>query len=207
VHSDHRQASREPPPELLERAREGCPEALETLVRLIHPRVYGWCLARTGDRVDADDLCQQVLIQVLRKLDTFRGEARFTSWLFRIVRNEAVSRGRSRARREDRLRELIPQGEAAPPEDGASRAPPEDPAGAVDTERLLSRVEECFLALSPRQRQVFQLVELEGWSAADAARELGVAPATVRVLLLRARRAIREEILRTHAELVEAVLE
>jgi len=207
VHSDHRQASQEPPAELLERAREGCPKALEALVRLVQPRVYGWCLARTGDRVEADDLCQQVLIQALRKLDTFRGEARFTSWLFRIVRNESVSRGRSRARREERVRELVPEGETAPLEDTAGPAPPEDPGRAVDTERLLERVEACFLDLSPRQRQVFQLVELEGWSAADAARELGVAPATVRVLLLRARRAIREEILRTDAELVEAVLE
>lgn len=207
MHSDQRQASHEPPPQLLERARQGHPEALEALVRLVHPRVYGWCLGRTGDPAEADDLCQQVLIRALRKLDTFRGEARFTSWLFQIVRNEAMSRGRSRTRRERRTRPLDPEGGAEAGQDAEGAAPREDPAAAVDRERLLDRVEACFLALSPRQRQVFQLVELEGRSAAEVARELDVAPSTVRVLLLRARRAIREEILRTDAELVEAVLE
>lgn len=81
------------------------------------------------------------------------------------------------------------------------------PEAAVDRDRLLARVRASFRSLTPRQREVFQLVELEGWTAVEAAGQLEIAPATARVLLLRARRTIREDILRTDPELVEAYFE
>lgn len=80
-----------------------------------------------------------------------------------------------------------------------------DPGAAVDRDRLLARVKECFLELSERQREIFEMCELEGRPPAEVAELLGVAPSTVRVTALRARRAIRERILETDPELVEDV--
>lgn len=199
----------EPSPDLLRLAREGEREALGRLLRSVQPLVYRWCLARTGDPVDAEDLSQDVLVKAVRGLNTYRGSARFTTWLFGIVRNTAISRHRRRrphGARGEELPEELPaslDGRALETEAG----PPLGPEAAVDRDRLLARVRASFRSLTPRQREVFQLVELEGWTAVEAAGRLEIAPATARVLLLRARRTIREDILRTDPELVEAYFE
>ena len=205
----------EPSPALLERARGGDREALETLLRRIHPLVHRWSLVRTGDAAEADDLAQEVLVRVVRQLGSFRGDARFTSWLYRVVGNAAIDRARRRRRRRERTEEwemLQEAGRAGASERSGTDEPgrpgqvEEGPADRIDRARLLERVRQCYLGLTERQRQVFDLCELEGLPSTEVGERLDIAPATVRVTLLKARRAVREEILRTDPELVEAFL-
>lgn len=189
----------EPDADLLRRARSGERGALRDLLEQIQPLVRRWALARTGDPADADDLVQQVLVTVVRRIGSFRGDARFTSWLYRVVANAEVDR-RRRARRaegKEEEREMLQR----------AIATAAGPADTLDRDRLIARVGACFLALGGRQREVFELCELEGRDSVEVGELLGVAPSTVRVTLLRARRAVREEILRTDPELVEAFLE
>lgn len=187
---------RDPAPGTVARARGGDRAALEEVLRSVHPLVYRWALARTGDPTRADDLAQEALIRVVRRIGSFRGEARFTSWLYRIVANVATDQAR-RERRRDTGKEALEMLETTP-----SRPP--DPERALDRARLLDRVRRSFLGLTERQREIFDLAELQGFEAAEVGELLGIAPSTVRVTLLRARRIVREEILRTDPELVEA---
>src|SRR5213592_4171296 len=66
------------------------------------PRVYNLARRMLGNDADAEDVTQDVLLQVVRKLDTFRGEADFPTWLHRVTVNAALAHRRKRARREDR---------------------------------------------------------------------------------------------------------
>ncbi|MGD2067594.1 MAG: RNA polymerase sigma factor [Gemmatimonadota bacterium] len=187
---------RDPAPGTVERARAGDRAALEEVLTSVHPVVYRWALARTGDPSRADDLAQEALIRVIRRIGSFRGDARFTSWLYRIVANVATDQVRRERRRETREEalEMLEKTASHPP----------DPERALDRARLLDRVRRSFLGLTERQREIFDLAELQGFEAAEVGEMLGVAPSTVRVTLLRARRTLREEILRTDPELVEA---
>jgi RNA polymerase sigma-70 factor (ECF subfamily) len=186
-----------PPPELIRRAREGDDDARGELVRLAYPLVLRWARVRLGDPDEADDLTNDVLIRVLRKLDTFRDEALFTTWLYRVVRNAALDRSRKRRRTMARLEDL----EAARSVPGVER----DPLEGAHRERVMTRILECFQALPDRQREVFDLADLQGLSSSEIAERLDLRPSSVRVSLLKARRAIRRKMLEHDPELVEEV--
>jgi RNA polymerase sigma-70 factor, ECF subfamily len=82
--------------ELIEGALNGSLQAWETLVRRYESRVYNFSLRLTGDRDDAMDLMQDVFLGVYRNLDRFRGDAQFSSWVFRIAHNKAIDLARRR---------------------------------------------------------------------------------------------------------------
>ena len=87
-----------------------------------------------------------------------------------------------------------------PPENGASGA---TPAESIDRNQLLEIVRSFFRELSDRQREVFDLVDLQGYRPTEAAEMLGIDAATARTHLLRARRTIRGRILDHYPELLE----
>lgn len=180
--------------ELAERARSGDDGALDTLLRRVQPQVYRWALVRTGSPDDADDVSQAVLLTLHRKLDDFQGRSRFTSWLYRMTMNEAIDNLRARAARE-RMRE----GVAAEPR------PPTGPPGVEDVTdaRLVELVGTFFRDLPERQRQIFDLVDLQGLGRSEVAEMLEMNRSTVRVHLFRARRAIRRRILEGHPALAD----
>ena len=73
------------------------------LYKLHHRRVYAVCLRMTGNPAEAEDLSQEVFVQVFRKLDTFRGESSFTTWLHRLTVNQVLMHFRKTRRRRDQL--------------------------------------------------------------------------------------------------------
>src|SRR5947207_1771803 len=78
----------------------GSDPTLEQVVRDYSPRIYSLARRMLGNDADAEDVTQEVLLQVLRKLDTFRGEAAFPTWLHRVTVNAALSHRRQRAARD-----------------------------------------------------------------------------------------------------------
>ncbi len=72
--------------EAIEKAK-GDVTGYNTLYHLHKRRVYAWCLRSTGNVSDAEDLTQEVFLQVYRKISTFRGDAKFGSWLYRVAFN------------------------------------------------------------------------------------------------------------------------
>ena len=175
---------------LAERARKGERGALETLAGALRPLVCRWALVMTGDPHDAEDVAQVVLMKTLRSITSFEGRARVTSWIYRITRNASLDHQRAK-RQEQRLTELTEKARwlTEPPAPG-----PEDPLADIELKQTLRWIRTLLKELPMAQREVFDLVALQGMRPAEAARLLQMNPSTLRVYLLRARRRMREEI-------------
>jgi RNA polymerase sigma-70 factor (ECF subfamily) len=183
-------------PDLVRDARDGDPEALRKLVERAYPAVRRWALVHTGDPTEADDLTQDVMVHVIQRLDGFSGSARFSTWLYTVTRNAAIDRLRRTSRRSSRLADP----RAHP--DGAMNAP-DDPSAGADRRHIGDVVEAFFHELPDRQREVFDLAELQGVPAAEIADRLGIEAVSVRAHLFKARRTLRTRILESHPELAE----
>lgn len=180
---------------LVARVRGGNTAAFDELARRVRDRVRQWAQRLVTDHDEAEDVAQLVLVRMHERLDDFEGRSRFGSWLYRITRNVALERRRLEARRSALLaRELASQSDVSSPPTTADVA---------DEARIGRLIASHFAALSARQRQVFELVELRGLAANDVAEQLGIDASTVRVLLLRARRTIRSRLLALHPDLLE----
>lgn len=164
---------------LIERARSGEMAAFEGLYRRHVGRVYALCLRMTGVPADAEDCTQQTFIKAWEKLDSFRGDSSFATWLHRIAVNEVLGRQRKRSRRGVHL-ELV--------DDGAGLAPlrmtPHTDAG-IDLERAIG-------ALPDGARAVFVLYAVNGYSHREASEMLGIAVGTCKAQLHRARKLLLE---------------
>ena len=182
-------------PELLRRVRDGDVAAFRELVRRIHPLVHRWATTRTADPDLADDVTQEVLVRVHRRLDEFRGDSRFTTWLYRLTANAASDQLR-RAGRQRRLAARLLSAVARA--DHAAAAPAD---AGPDGERIRLLVARFAQALPDRQRQLFDLVDLQGFEPTEAAAMLGLSGSTARVHLHRARRALRAAILEDAPEI------
>ncbi len=180
---------------LVREAQAGDETAFERLVRLYYGRVHRWALAKTGDRDDADDVAQEALLRMHGGLANFDGRSHFTTWMYQVTRSAAADLHRRRGRRR-RLKAQID----SHPTRGAVREMPEE---SLDRRRLADLVQAFLLELSERQREVFDLVDLQGLGSTEVGAMLGMEAVTVRSHLLRARRAIRARILESHPELVE----
>ncbi len=178
-------------PDLVRRAREGDEEALRDLVTRAHPIVRRWALVRTGDPTEADDLAQDVLVQMIRRLASYQGTAAFGTWLYTVTRNAAEDRRRLGNRREKARRSAEALGALLP-------ARTERPDEALDRERLASLLRAFFEELPPRQREVLDLSDLQGFTSPEIAGMLGIEPVSVRAHLFKARRTLRRRILKAH---------
>lgn len=178
--------------DLVRRARSGDGPALETLLARCRPVVRRWTGVLVSDPDDAEDVTQEVLIRVALRLDRFAGRSRFTTWLYQVTRNTALSLGRRVAARLRLLEGWLSEGE--PADSGAT---------AVERAQLGAVLERLFRELPLRQREVLYLVDIEGFDAGAVAAQLGLGRTTVRAHLFRARHAVRAKILSAHPEIVE----
>lgn len=181
---------------LMIRAQNGDSDAFRSLVHCYYDRIFRWALTQTGSPNDADDVTQQVLMSMYRRIDTYRGEARFTTWLYRITRNIVLEDRRRRQRRNDLVKRHLPS------YGGASATP--DMENRIDQSNLVDWVYAFFNNLPERQREVFDLVDLQGFNPTDVADMLDMKPGTVRTNLFKARRTIRAKLVERHPELSEA---
>ena len=179
---------------LVSRAAAGDEAAFEDLVRRHQERVYRLAWRLTGDEADAADVLQETFLQVFRHLGEFRGEARFTTWLFRVVTNAALMRRRARARRPaDSLDAFLPRFDAG----GRHAATPAQLQVTSQVEELLDRKTLAERAISgiarlpDAYRDAFVLRDLEELPTAEVASALGIAPDAVRQRVHRARLLLR----------------
>jgi RNA polymerase sigma-70 factor, ECF subfamily len=182
--------------DLLPRAQAGDAAARDELLRRCHGTVYRWALVQTGDPDDAEDVAQEVLVRLHRYVGRYSGRARFTTWLYQVTRNAALGWHRQLT---SRLRVLRKVAADRPP----AATPPGDPVDRLHASHIAEVVTALFQALPARQREVFNLAEIEGVALVEIANRLGMNQNTVRAHLFRARRALRSRILASHAELAE----
>ncbi len=166
----------------------------EEIFREHAPRVFTLARRLLGNEADAEDVTQDVFVQVLRKLPTFRGESAFPTWLHRITVNAALAFRRKRALREDHRAPYDPlTGDFQ--EDGNHRAPvrhwtlpPDQLAVEHETHRL---IEAAIDQLPENYRDVYVLADVEEMSNADIAEVFGLTVAAVKNRLHRARLLMR----------------
>lgn len=171
-------------------ARMGDQRAFADLVAQLQPRVYRWALTYARDPDEADEIAQETFVMIYRQLDQYRGDAPFEAWVFRITRRVGEQR-----RRKSKRRARLDSSPAARPEKELYLT---DPGARVDRQRVGALIQELFSDLPPRQREVFDLVDLQGYDPADVASMIGAKGVTVRANLFKARATIRSKILATH---------
>jgi RNA polymerase sigma-70 factor (ECF subfamily) len=161
----------------VEMAAKGDQQAFERLYRTHHGRVFSLASRMTGPQW-AEDLTQEVFIRAWRKLGTFRGDASFGTWLYRLAVNLILSRRETLRKREQRhggdgeMLERMPA--------------PEKPAGlALDFEAAINQ-------LPDGAKQVFVLYEIEGYPHAEIGELMGISTGTSKSQLHRARMILRE---------------
>jgi RNA polymerase sigma-70 factor, ECF subfamily len=168
----------------LERARGGDREAFRRIVERYRDPAYALALRIVGSAPDAEEAAQDAFVRVWRALPQFRGESRFSTWLYRVVVRCAYDTAARRRHRADREEPL--ETESGGPRE-ASVAPP-DPA-AAERERRVARLLEH---LTEVQRAVVTLYYYEDLSVDEVARALELPEGTVKTHLHRARAALRD---------------
>ena len=164
---------------LVRQAQAGDLVAFERLYRDNERKVFGLCFRLSSDPALAEELTQEVFVRAWRKLSSFRGESAFSSWLYPLTVNVALSERRSRRRRDARI---------VATEDPASlERAPRSPAPEAGFD-----LEKAMAALPPGARAVFVLHDVEGRTHEEIAQLLGLAAGTSKAQLHRARRLLRE---------------
>jgi RNA polymerase sigma-70 factor (ECF subfamily) len=179
-------------PSLVDGVRSGRPAALDQLLARVQSRVRAWAARFTDDDDAADDVTQDVLIGLEQRVRRFDGRSRFSTWLFAVTKNAALSQRRRDRRRIELLERRV----------AIDVGPAESPADP-DRATLAALVLLYFDALPRRQRQIFELADIRGLTPAEIARELQMEQGTVRVHLFKARSTIRGRMLQHHERLLK----
>ena len=168
----------------------------EILMRRHNQRMYRTARAvlRTDDEVE--DVLQQAYLNAYQHLDQFAGDAQFSTWLTRIVLNEALGKRRFRGSQlsegDEAMLTLV---------DDKTRDP-EQQAASAELRRVL---EDEVVALPDTLRVVFMLREVEGLSTSDTAASVGISEDLVKTRLHRARTALRDNLYRRAGVTVESI--
>ena len=185
--------TREEESALIARVLAGDPDAFEPLVLEHQTNVYRLALRLLGNEADAADAAQDAFIKAYTSLSSFRGESRFSVWLYRLTNNVCIDMLRRR-------RDTIPiesgndEGEAAELPLPDERWSPEALAERAEDVRA---VRSAMAALSPEYREILTLREIGGLSYEELAEALQLEAGTVRSRLNRARKKLADELTRT----------
>ena len=183
--------------ELVTRAKSGERQAFDELVRLTHGDAFGLALRLTGNEEDARDVVQDAYLRAYKGLARFRGDARFSTWLYRIVANCASTQStKKRRQRHDDL-----------PDEAllAETRTDDDPALRGEFLALRDELEAAVADLPDRLRAVVVLRDAYGLSHEAIAEELGISVSSSKVRLHRARQRLRQQLFPNRGEELHAI--
>ena len=187
--------------ELVQRARAGDEEAFGTLMRSHYEPVFRLVNSILRDEHSARDVCQEVWLTVWKHLATFRGEAKFSTWVHPIATRRSIDHLRGRKRWFNRFIPFLSDTEDADGESGGDRiaaareaADPSDPRKELEGHERNARFERAIASLPPKHRAVLALREVQGLSYDEIAENLGIARGTVMSRLFHARRLLAQKL-------------
>jgi len=185
---------------LVARAKEKDFEAFEALVERYQDKVYRLAFRFMRNETEAKEIVQETLLSVWRKLDGFKGDSQFSSWLYRVTANAALMRLRTQRRHpEVSTEELDPSfldrggpayGQVTSPGENWARRPDDE----LQSEELRTQLQRAIDALPEIYRTVFLIRDVDGFSTEETAEALDISVPTVKTRLHRARVALREAI-------------
>jgi RNA polymerase sigma-70 factor (ECF subfamily) len=160
----------------------------ESAYRMYSRRVYSKCLHMVGNEAEAEDLTQEVFLQLFRKLDSFRGESAFSTWLYRIAVNVVLMRLRRKSLVSTSLEEVIEVRDGMFSLEQVLGVP--DRALTTVFDRL--HLEHAVSQMPAGYKQVFLLHYVEGYGHREIARRLGLSIGTSKSQLYKARVRLRQ---------------
>ncbi|AIE87738.1 RNA polymerase sigma factor [Fimbriimonas ginsengisoli] len=174
---------------LVTRARDGDFGAFEQLFERHRSLVYRFAYQMTSRRDDAEDIVQEAFVRAYQNLHRYRDEAKFTTWLLRIVTNLCTDQARMSQRRT-----ALEQQEAMGALDWMTIGDTEDPVQNLEAERRKKALRSALNALPVHHRSVIVLRDIEEREYPDIASILGCTVGGAKLRVLRARRALRDRI-------------
>lgn len=165
--------------ELVRRAKLGDARAYEAVYRGCVGRIHGLCLRMLRNSEEAEELTQDVFVRAWERLETFRGDSRFTTWLHKLAVNLILQHRRSMGRRWAREQLTDDPGKFG------TRAAKVTPGKKIDLERAID-------VLPPKAQEVLILRDIEGYKYREVAELTGTAVGTVKAQVHRARRMVQE---------------
>jgi RNA polymerase sigma-70 factor (ECF subfamily) len=177
--------------QLIQQCLSGNTEAFGELVIRYQDRLYNSLMLMVGSPEDARDLAQEAFVHAFRKLDSFRGDAAFYTWLFRIAVNAAISFRRRAARQKSASIDVLKEAAGAEPLDRHDDA---SPSSQIETQETQQVVRQALGELSEEFRTALVLTEIEGMSYEEAAAAVGCPIGTIRSRIHRARNELREKL-------------
>jgi RNA polymerase sigma-70 factor (ECF subfamily) len=182
--------------ELLQRAQAGNEEAFGTLMRHHYEPTFRLVQSMIRDEHAARDVCQEIWLTVWNKLKDFRGEAKFSTWVYPIATRRAIDHLRSRQRFTKRFLPFLTGDDNE--ESGGVRTPEavaeSDPRAELEKVERNARFERALNSLPPKHRGVLALREIQGLSYDEIAENLGIARGTVMSRLFHARRMLAQKL-------------
>ena len=185
----------EPERTLLRRLRDRDERAFRELVETHRDRVFNITYRMLGDRAEAEDVAQEVFISVFKTIDSFREQAKFSTWLYRVTVNHCKNRIKYLARRHDRDRDELD--ETSHETNGAAGVPRHvQPDRALEGAQLEVLLQEAIAHLDDDQRVVVVLRDVEDLSIEEICEITGLPDGTVKSRLHRARLVLRKRLQR-----------
>ena len=186
----------EPERSLLRRLRDRDERAFRELVTAHRDRVYNITFRMLGNRAEAEDVAQEVFITVFKTIDTFREEAKFSTWLYRVAVNHCKNRIKYLARRHDRDRDELDESTSGGA-NGAIGAPlPAAPDLALAGAQMEKLLQDAIASLDDDHRVVVVLRDVEDLSIEEICKITDLPDGTVKSRLHRARLALRKKLQR-----------
>lgn len=176
---------------LIEDAKAGSLTAFEELISSYEKKIYNYCLRMTNSHEDAEDLTQEVFVRVHRNLKKFRGNSRFSTWIYRIAHNLCIDRYRkSKVATVSLFQPKGPDDEREVDFDADNPSPEEE----VMRMELKKYLKESISRLKPQYRSVIVLRDIQQHTYEEIAEILRLPLGTVKSHISRARAALREAV-------------
>jgi RNA polymerase sigma-70 factor (ECF subfamily) len=172
--------------ECVRRLQQGDTEAFATLVERHQKTIFNLLYRMLGDYDDAAEIAQESFLSAYRSIKSFRGDASFSTWLYRIAVNHANTRRKSLALAQQRAASME---SFEPASDGGS-----DPAVVLERKETRERVQAALNSLAPEDATIILLRDLQDVPYESLADTLGIPIGTVKSRLHRARRALKERL-------------
>jgi len=182
--------------ELIQKIRAGNTSLFNDLVTRYENQIFQYTLRMCGNQLDAEDIFQETFLNAYRAMDTFRGESKFSTWLYRIANNSCLMKRRKS--------KFAPEQEMSLDEVLADRgldgdlvrntSPKASPVDNVISSEFRNLVQAALLELPEMYRKTFILADLQGFRAQEIADILDITVATVKTRLHRARLFLRERL-------------
>lgn len=198
----YKRSTPDPDAPLVSGLKCGNEDSFRLLLLRYQNQIYGYVCRLIDDPVEAEDLTQDIFTKVFRKIDSFREDSSFKTWLYRIAANEASNRRRWFSRH--RWREVRESMDGSDPNSVAARLadPRRSPFERVESHQQRAIIESALKTLPPRNREAVVLRDISGLTYNEIAEALGLPLGTVKSRILRGREALRNALLRSAPSVV-----